>query len=59
MKKTVYQENIEDGIKRQLRWQMIDNQEDRDAFLDYIISYCQKMKSKPFKQAKSSKTKHG
>ena len=59
MKKSVYLENVESSIKRQIKWAGIDNQEDRDAFLTFVIKYCERLMSRPYKLAKSSKTRHG
>jgi len=59
MKKSVYLENIEADIKRQIKWAGIDNAVDRNVFLDKVIAYYQDMKIKPFKSGKSSKTRHG
>lgn len=59
MKKSVYLENVENSIKRQMKWAGIDNQDDRDIFLTYITKYCERLMSKPFKQAKLPKTRHG
>ena len=59
MKKTVYQENVEAEIKRQIKWANIDTRLGKIVFLDLIIEFCQKEQEKPFKPLKSSKTKHG
>jgi hypothetical protein len=58
-KTKTYLDNVKDGIKRQIKWAGIETQEDRDDFLDNIIAYCEKMKSRPFRLPKSSKTRHG
>jgi hypothetical protein len=58
-KKSVYLENIEKCVKNQIKWQDIDNADNRNEFLDKIIAYCQDMKEKPFKMPKSQKTRHG
>lgn len=59
MKKSVYLENIEAGIKRQIKWQNFDNKLARDYFIEEIIDFCWKLAAKPFKPPKSSKTRHG
>ena len=59
MKKSIYLENVEEQIKRQIKWAGIDNAVDRNIFLDKVIAYCQDMKIKPLKKTKSSKTRHG
>jgi hypothetical protein len=59
MKKNIYLENTERQIIRQMKWANVHTKTERDAFLDYIIAYCQKMKLKPFYPPKSQKTRHG
>ena len=59
MEKSIFLENTENAIKRQMKWAGINNQEDRDEFLAYVIAYCGRLMSKPFKQSKSPKTRQG
>ena len=59
MEKSIFLENVENAVKRQMKWAQISNQEDRDAFLAHVIKYCERLMSRPFKQPKSSKTRHG
>ena len=59
MGKSVYLENVQSSIKRQMKWAGIDNQIERDVFLAYIIKYCEYLMNRPFKQPKSAKTRHG
>ena len=59
MEKSIYIENVENSIKRQMKWAGIDNEMDRDYFLRQIIEFCQKLSERPFKQPKSAKTRHG
>ena len=54
-----YLDNVTEEIIRQIKWAGIDNQVDRDIFIDKIIEFCQKIKKKPFKLPKSRKTRHG
>ena len=59
MEKSIFLENTENAIKRQMKWAKISNQEDRDAFLSSVIKYCERLMSRPFKQLKSAKTRQG
>jgi hypothetical protein len=57
MKKSIYLENVERQIQRQIKWSNFRLQEEQIEFLDKIIEFCEKMKTR--KPKKSAKTRHG
>jgi len=57
MKSDVYLRNVQNAIKRQMKWAGVSNQEEKDEFLRYVITYCERLMSKPFKRPKTTKTR--
>jgi hypothetical protein len=57
MKKSLYQQNVERSIERNVKWSDFQLEEEKVEFLDKIIKFCEKLKTRKLK--KSQKTRHG
>ena len=59
MKKSVYQENVEKSIKRNIRLSNFDTEYEREEFLNNIKDFCDKVIVSIHKPYHSPKTRHG